>query len=236
MLKRRRRLPLFLRAEFALLLLAAAPALAGTRQVKMTIKVPPELHLLGTEKIFIGPVMVEPRPEQAATRDEITTARELEQYIRGLLRRETRLNLLPPRDDLRPPTNDISQLAGMKDCWSQLASETGADYTVSASIDVDVLDRTGYRTEQYVSPEDGKTYFRQVLVEDTGFNLDVLLMVFNREGDRVLERQITDFQPRPERKLNEFKDMFDELYNVENRLVGIFVPRTVPARRYLYTD
>jgi hypothetical protein len=30
--------------------------------------------------------------------------------------------------------------------------------------------------------------------------------------------------------------MFQELYNLDNRLLGVFVPRSVVAKRTLYTD
>jgi hypothetical protein len=30
--------------------------------------------------------------------------------------------------------------------------------------------------------------------------------------------------------------MFDDLYTLENRLLGVFVPRTVVAKRVIYTD
>ena len=107
----------------------------------------------------------------------------------------------------------------------------------AATIDVKVLDRAGYTTEEYVSPADGKTYFRQVLVEETGFNFDVLLLIFDgATGELLFEEQISDFKEREERKLEAYTDMFDNLYNLENRLLGVFVPRSVLAKRTLFTD
>ena len=70
----------------------------------------------------------------------------------------------------------------MNDFWSDLGQITDADYIVAATIDVKVLDRAGYTTEEYVSPADGKTYFRQVLVEETGFKFDVLPVNFMRNS------------------------------------------------------
>ena len=55
----------------------------------------------------------------------------------------------------------------MAEFWRQVGAETDAQLIVTASLDVRVLDREGYTTEEYVSPQDGKTYFRQVLVELT---------------------------------------------------------------------
>jgi hypothetical protein len=76
-----------------------------------------------------------------------------------------------------------------------------------------------------------------VLVEETGFSYDILLVVMNgANGTVVHEEQITDFKPQNERKLEEYTDMFTDLYTLQNRLVGIFVPRIVQVKRTLFTD
>jgi hypothetical protein len=145
--------------------------------------------------------------------------------------------VVPTVDDLSVPTDDPVELAAMTDFWVELGKETDADYIVAASIDVKVLDRAGYNTEEYVSPTDGKTYFRQVLVEETGFNFDILMMVFDgKTGEQVHTEQITDFKERSDRKLEQSEDMFADLYNLDNRLLGVFVPRSVVAKRTLYTN
>jgi hypothetical protein len=138
-------------------------------------------------------------------------------------------------DDLRPPTDNLATLAKQPEFWTAINEETNADLIVAASIDVKVLDRAGYTTEEYISPQDGKTYFRQVLVEETGFSYDILLIVVDGKTGAILhQEQITDFMPKDERKLKEQTDMFTDLYTLQNRLVGIFVPRVVQVKRALY--
>ncbi|RLE20959.1 MAG: hypothetical protein DRJ65_17090, partial [Acidobacteria bacterium] len=100
---------------------------------------------------------------------------------------------------------------------------------------VEIRDRAGYDTEEYVSPQDGKTYFRQVLTEETGFEYDILMTIVDGQtGEVVHSEQISDFQEQSERKLEIYTDMFDDLYSLENRLLGIFVPRHIRAKRYLF--
>jgi hypothetical protein len=219
------------------LALTAGVASAGTKEVRVQLYLDPELTLTGSEKIFIGPVLIEPRIDDPASTLDLTASREFDGYLRTLLRRQTQLKVLPADDSVVPPTNDPLKLIEMKDFWTTVAQETGADLVVAATIDVKVLDRAGYTTEEYVSPADGKTYFRQVLVEETGFNFDVLLLVFDgATGELVFEEQISDFKEREERRLEAYADMFDNLYNLENRLLGVFVPRAVLAKRTLHTD
>lgn len=223
-------------AVLAVLLVASAVADAGTKEMRVNLLIEPDLHLNGSEKIYVGPVLIEPRGGEEASSTDLEAAREFDDYLRKILRRKTRLDVVPTRADLSVPTNDPLELAEMTDFWLEVGEETDADYIVSASIDVKVLDRAGYNTEEYVSPTDGKTYFRQVLVEETGFNFDILLMVFDgKTGEQVLSEQITDFKERSERKLEQSEDMFADLYNLDNRLLGVFVPRSVVAKRTLYT-
>jgi hypothetical protein len=224
-------------ALLALVLAIAAAAVAGTKEMRISLHLEPDLKLSGSESIYIGPVLIEPRGDDPTSSLDLSASREFDDHLRKILRRQTRLDVIPPLDSLDPPSDDPTELAGMTEFWTALGGETDADFIVSAAIDVKVLDRAGYTTEEYVSPTDGKTYFRQVLVEETGFNFDILLMVFDgATGEQVMEEQITDFKERSERKLEQYQDMFSDLYNLENRLLGVFVPRSILAKRTLYTD
>ena len=180
-------------------------------------------------------MLLEPGDE-GTRRVDVSAVREFDRYVRRLLRRQTRLTLLPPDEALTPPTSDVNALRGMTEFWRDLAERSGRRHAWWRRPSTSRCSTaTGYTTEKYVSPEDGKTYFRQVLVEETGFKYDILLLVFDPSGALVLEEQISDFQERQPRKLDEFTDMFEELYTLENRLLGVFVPRVVRARRYLYS-
>lgn len=220
-----------------ILIAVAAVCGAGTREIRIELHLKPEFPLDGTENIYVGPIMIEPREGENVQSVDLTAAREFEIFLRKILRRDAQLHLVLARDDLRPSTTDFSALLLDGDFWKSIGKETDADFVVAASIDVKVLDRAGYTTEEYVSPQDGKTYFRQVMVEETGFSYDILLVVVDASTGKVAHReQITDFQPKNERKLEEYTDMFTDLYTLQNRLAGIFVPRAVQVKRALFTD
>jgi len=217
-------------------LLAAGLAWAGAKEIRVGLRVRPELDVGSRAKVYVGSVLLEPRQGGGSTMADIQAIREFSEYMRDLLRRETRLRVQPQMENIEPPTLDLAKLLDYGDFWRDVADRSGADYVIAASVDVKVLDREGYTTEEYVSPSDGKTYFRQVLVEETGFSYDILLVVVDgRTGKTVFRDQITDFKEKDERKLDEYEDMFDDLYTLENRLLGIFVPRTVQAKRFLYS-
>ena len=208
---------------------------SAAKEIDIVLQVEPELDLDGTERIYLGPIMVEPRAEEASQGLDRIASREFEKYLRRLLRRETRLELLDPIIDLEIPTKDPLELLEITPFWMDIGKETEADYIVTAAIDVEIRDRAGYDTEEYVSPQDGKTYFRQVLIEETGFEYDILMTIVDGQtGEVVHSEQISDFQEQSERKLEIYTDMFDDLYSLENRLLGIFVPRHIRAKRYLF--
>ena len=218
-------------------LLVAPSVLAGVNELRMGLRVLPELDVSSRAKVYVGTVLLEPRQGGGTTLADIQAIREFSEYMRDLLRRETRLRVQPRLDDIDPPTLDLGKLLDIPEFWTDVAERSGADYVIAASLDVKVLDREGYTTEEYVSPTDGKTYFRQVLIEETGFAYDILLVVVDgRTGETIFSDQITDFKEKDQRKLDEYEDMFDDLYTLENRLLGVFVPRTVMAKRFLYTD
>jgi len=211
--------------------------MAGAKEIPVGLKVRPDLDVGSRAKVYVGTILLEPRQGGGTTMADIQAIREFSEYIRDLLRRETRLRVQPQLDVIEPPTLDLEKLLGHGNFWLDLADRAGADYVIAASVDVKVLDREGYSTEEYVSPTDGKTYFRQILVEETGFSYDILLVVVDgRTGETIFRDQVTDFKEKDERKLDDYEDMFDDLYTLENRLLGIFVPRTVLAKRYLYKD
>jgi len=225
-------------AELLVAFVAAASVCgAGAREVRIELHLKPELAIDGTETVFVGPIMIEPREGEDVQSVDLTAAREFEIFLRKILRRDAELRLISENKDLQAPVNNLATLAQEPEFWAEINEATNADLIVAASIDVKVLDRAGYTTEEYVSPQDGKTYFRQVLVEETGFSYDILLIVVDGKTGAIFhQEQITDFMPKDERKLEDHTDMFTDLYTLQNRLVGIFVPRVVQVKRALYAN
>lgn len=216
------------------LLLISSAASAGVREVELSLPVRSKLALTGHEKLYIGPFVRERKGDEKAAQLSFDVAAEFERYLRKLLRKEAKFVLVPAIEGIRLPTNDPLRLAKESDFWRELGTRVGADYIVAGSIDFQVQDRTAYKMEPYQSV-DSRTFYRQVLVEQTGFTYDILLDVYDaRTGALVFEDPLKDFQQRPERNFDEFTGMFSNLFALENQLVGVFVPRTVKTKRLLF--
>ena len=232
------------RAGLALLtvaatLLAALPTLpfaAGSVDVRLTLPQRARLDLTGKNSIAITPFLVVSREGDTGGGRNIDIQKEFDRYITKVMRRETKLKVIEP-GPVEYPTYDIDQLGREQDFWRVIGERLQADLIVCGSLDFDIQDRTGYRTESYVSPFDGRTYYRQVLVEQTGFEYDILMQVYDGEsGELLFSDNFKDFQSYEGEEADPLQGMFENLYSLEDRILGLFVQKEVEASRTLFTQ
>ena len=218
----------------ALMPLAAS---AGVTEVKLKLPTKPKLQINGDEKIAIAPFVIvanqEKRNDRAA---KVDVQKEFQRYLRKQLGKSTKLHLVEA-PQMRPPGTDMKALEADRDYWKQLGAKSGADYIISGIVDFDVNDKSGYKSEEYTSPADGRTYYRQVLIETTGFVFDIDIAVFNADtGEKVLEDNFRDFKEFDQRNYDELLGLFENLRSLETQLVGMFVPQETSATRYVFTE
>jgi hypothetical protein len=216
--------------------LAAGPALAD---VEVLLKLPQraKLDLRGKETATVLPFLVvaeegeTPGPER-----DIDVEPEFTRYLAKILRRETDLRVVEP-GPVAYPTYDLERLLEDRDFWRDLGERIQADLLVFGNLDFDIQDRSGYQTEEFVSPIDGRTYYRQVLVEQTGFEYDILMFVIDGATGRVVYRDnFKDFRSFPSGDVDPIAGMFENLYSLEDRILSVFTQKEVEARRVLFTD
>lgn len=223
-------------ATFALVL-PTVPVLAGTVEVNLTLPVRARIDLEDRRTIGITPFQVVSR-EGAETelRRDVDVQREFERYLGRLIQRNTRLQIIET-GPVEFPTFDLQLLSRQRDFWASVGERSGADLLLTGSLDFDVQDRSGYRREEYISPYDGRTYQRQVLVEQTGFEYDIVLQVYDgRTGEILYADNFKDFKQFEGNQADPLRGMFENLYALEDRIANVFVQRTVETSRVLYTD
>lgn len=221
-----------------LLALVAAPLAwleAGTVEVRLKLPQRAKLDLQGRKTIAVTPfVVVSEEGEQRLQGRTLDVQGEFERYLLKTLRRETDLKTIET-GPINLPTFDLSRLPREQDFWRALGERTQADLILAGGLDFDVQDRTGYRTEGFVSPFDGRTYYRQVLVEQTGFEYDILMQVYDgKTGELLYEDNFKDFQSFEGEEADPLQGMFGNLYSLEDRIVGVFTQKEVEASRVLY--
>lgn len=215
----------------------ATDARADSTEVQLRLPQRARIDLAGRETLVVVPFLVVSQEGSEGVRGrDIDVQKEFERYLLKVLRRETALRLVEsgPVDF---PTFDVERLSRDQDFWAALGSRTQADLVLAGSLDFDIQDRTGYRTEPYTSPYDGQKYYRQVLVEQTGFSYDILMYVFDGESGAMIYRDnFKDFQSFEGEDADPLVGMFENLYSIEDRISNIFTVRTVEASRVLFTD
>ncbi len=225
-------------AALAALATFAAGALAAAAiEVRLKLPVRARLDLTGRETVTVAPfLVVTEEEEQSIERRGIDVQEEFERYLLRLLKRQTKLKVVEP-GPVDYPSYDLQELSANEDFWRFLGERTQADLILSGSLDFDIQDRSGYRTEPYVSPFDGRTYLRQVLVEQTGFEYDIVMEVFDgRTGKRLYTDNFKDFKKFEGESVDPLAGMFENLYALEDRIAGIFTQKKVEATRKLFTD
>ena len=219
------------------LLLGASPLAAGVVEVRIKLPVRAKIDLAGRRTVAIAPFITVGR-EGAGRQSEssVDVQQEFERHLTKLLRRETDLKLVESgRVDY--PTYELDLLSRNRDFWRALGERLQTDLTLTGSLDFDVQDKSGYRTEEYVSPYDGRTYYRQVLVEQTGFEYDIVFQVYDgRTGELLFHDNFKDFKQIEGEKADPLLGMFENLRALEDRIAGVFTQKQVEASRLLLTD
>jgi hypothetical protein len=210
---------------------------AGSVEVEFEVPVRSVLDLRGYETVTIAPFLV-PREEGEAPieRRGVNVQEEFDRYMRRLLRRRAQLKIVPPRG-VDYPSFNIDDLAANEDFWRAVGERSQADLILSGSLDFDIQDRSGYRTEEYTSPYDGRTYYRQVLVERSGFEYDIVMLVFDGKTGKLLHSDnFKDFKEFEGATADPLAGMFENLFALEDRIAGVFAQKKVRTSRILFSD
>ena len=229
----------FARAAAVLLaaLLAAAPALAGVSQVRLKLPLRPRLPLRGNEKIAIAQFLVVTDAEKARDKrlQNVDLQGEFHRFLKKQIEKKTKFEV--SELDVKLPTQNLAELGRSTEFWRSAGTMTGAEVIVSGSLEFKVEDRSGYKTEEYVSPINQQTYYRQVYVEQTGFLFDIVFLVFDgRTGEKILQDEFKDFRQTGSRRTDELQGLFENLFSLENQILNLFVAREREADRYIFTD
>ncbi|HEY1433875.1 MAG TPA: hypothetical protein VGG65_00790 [Thermoanaerobaculia bacterium] len=226
-------------AAFVAFLLAAAPALAGVDQVKLRLPLKPKLPLRGNERIALAPFILVTDAEKAKDKRlaNVDVQAEFHRFLKKQLEKKTKFDVIETPPDVKLPTQNLVDLARAQEFWAAVGTQTSAELIVSGSLEFRVEDRSGYKTEEYQSPIDGRTYYRQVYVEQTGFVFDIVFLVLDgRTGEKLLQDEFKDFRQTGSRQRDELSGLFENLFSLENQILNTFVPRDREAERYIFTD
>ena len=220
-------------------LLAAEPALAGVVQVRLRLPLKAKLPLRGNERIALAPFILVTDAEKARDKrlQNVDLQAEFQRFLKKQLEKKTKFDVVVTPPETKLPTQSLTELARAREFWASVGAQTTAEIIVSGSLEFRIEDRSGYKTEEYTSPIDGRTYYRQVYVEQTGFLFDIVFLVLDgRTGEKLLQDEFKDFRQTGSRKADELQGLFENLFSLENQILNTFVARDREAERYIFTD
>lgn len=218
-----------------LFLIFCAPLEAGVIEVALKLPLKPRLAIEGRERTAIAPFIIV-LDDQDTRAGRVDVQAEFARYLRKQLVKSTDLDVIDATAR-RTPTADWDELQLNRDWWTEIADDTDSDFVLAGVIDFHIEDKSGYRTEEYVSPVDGRTYYRQVLVESTGFVFDIVVAVFDGDtGEKLVEENFRDFKEFDQRNYDEILGLFENLRALETQIVGIFVSQETSATRFVFTN
>jgi hypothetical protein len=232
------RAPRALAVLTAALLLAAAGC-SSVDQVKLHLPLRPKLPLRGNERIALAPFILVTDPEKAKDKrlQNIDVQAEFHRFLKKQLEKKTKFDVIETPPDVKLPTQNLADLARAQEFWAAVGTQTSAELIVSGSLEFRVEDRSGYKTEEYQSPIDGRTYYRQVYVEQTGYVFDIVFLVVDgHTGEKLLQDEFKDFRQTGSKQRDELQGLFENLFSLENQILNTFVPRDREAERYIFTD
>ena len=221
--------------------LAAALVLlscSSSNEVKLRLPIRPKLAVTGRERISLAPFIVATQLSErkdAPKYKDLDLDAEFRRYLAKQLGKRTKMTVVTMPQDVRLPTTHLKELSESTDFWRGLGARTGADIILSGVVDFRVENKSGYRAEEYVSPIDNRKYYRQVLIESTGFTFDVTVLAMDgRTGTRLFQENFRDTKEKNQRAADELAGLFENPFSLENQLLGLFVVREREANRYVF--
>ena len=220
-------------------ILCASPVYAGVDQVRLRLPLKPKLPLRGNERIVLAPFLIVADPEKAKDKrlQNVDLQAEFHRFLKKQLEKKTKFEVIETPPDVKLPTQSLSDLGRAREFWASVGAQTMGELIVSGSLEFKVEDRSGYKSEEYQSPVDGRTYYRQIYVEQTGFTFDIVFLVLDgHTGEKLLQDEFKDFRQSSSHGRDELQGLFENLFSLENQILNTFVPRDREAERYLFTD
>ena len=214
-------------------LIAVWPGAAVAGQVtKVTITdpMPPRLDMSGLRKVLVTSFLVDKELPG------VDLNKEMVSLLRKELHKRTNLDVL----DVEPPPlpeQPLKDLLANSGFWRRLGETHGADLIISGKASYESADRSGFVTQDEISPVTGQRVRRTRFVEREGFTLGVSLFFLDGTTGRLLyEDQFTGENTLPGHTSDRLTVVYALFEQFEDDVLGIVVPKPRTAQRFIFTE
>lgn len=215
-------------------LLLNFPLLASFWEVSLELPSKPKVSLEKGSKIVIAPFLVISEKEDEPSPYGKKAEEELKGYLEKMLSKGESFS--PVKSfGVSLPSSNIEKIKNDSAFWIKLCQQYGGSYAISGVLNFEIKEKSGYETEEYVSPYDGRVYRRQRLVERTGVSLELLIWVFDAvEGKLLYDESFKHFLEKKGSHYDFVTAFFEGVHSFEKKLESIFFKRPVLQKRYFY--
>ena len=207
------------------------PVAAVARAVPVTIRLPlaARMDVSDVRTILIAKYVEGDHPDLDLS-DEMVT------LLRRMLEKGTNFRIL----EVEPPNlpeQTVESLIRNKEFWKTIARRYGADLILSGEVLFGTEDRSGFVSEDYVSPVTGQRIHRTRFTEQEAFDLALRVFFFTGETGELAYQDIFNEGALQEGDGVDHLSMFYALMSrLEPEILGILKPRRRQEVRYLFTD
>jgi hypothetical protein len=206
-------------------------ALAGdVIRVTITAPMPARLDMTGIKRVLITSFIVDKELPG------VDLNREIVALLRKELHKKTNLDILgvdpPPLPE--QPLKDLLANSGF---WRRLGEAHGAHLIVWGKVSFEVVDRSGYVTQDEISPVTGQRVRRTRFVDREAFTLALNLFFMDGSTGRLLyEDQFTAENTLPGHGTDHLTALYTLFDQFEDDIVSIVVAKPRPAQRFIFTE
>jgi hypothetical protein len=206
-------------------------ALAGdVTRVTINAPMPARLDMTGIRKVLVTRFIVDKELPGVDLNKEVVA------ILRKDLRKKTNLDIL----DVEPPPlpeQPLKDLLANSGFWRRLAETNGADLILSGKVSFESADRSGYVTQDEISPVTGQRVRRTRFVDREGFTLTLNLFFLDGSTGRLLyEDQFTAENTLPGHGTDRLSALYTLFEQIEDDIVGIVVSKPRPAQRFIFSE
>jgi len=191
---------------------------------------PARLDMTGIRKVLVTSFIVDKELPGVDLNKEVVA------ILRKELRKKTNLDIL----DVEPPPlpeQPLKELLANSGFWRRLGETHGADLILSGKVSFESADRSGYVTQDEISPVTGQRVRRTRFVDREGFTLTLNLFFLDGATGRLLyEDQFTAENTLPGHGTDRLSALYTLFEQIEDDIVGIVVSKPRPAQRFIFTE
>ena len=205
-------------------------ATAGSARVTIATPMPSRIDMGGMKRILVTQFLVDKELSG------VDLNKELVKLLRRELHKKTSLNILDV-DSPPLPEQPLKDLLANSGFWRRLGETHGADLIISGKASYESADRSGFVTQDEISPVTGQRVRRTLYVEREWYTLGLNLFFMDGSTGRLLyEDQFTGENTLPGHGTDRLTVLYTLFEQFEDDVLGIVMPKPRTAQRFIFTE